>query len=157
MIGVACLPEAISLDGRLVDLLVQRIVEVVRLEEARHAVVRLVVDEDGAEQRLLGLDVVGRGAEGQGVGARRRCRRVGGLAAGDCVHAPALGQFPVASHSTDALPRRRVYQFSTTRSTVAELQGMPRVDAQLHDNASREAPLPRAEGASRRDVGRGRG
>ena len=56
----------------------QRIVEVVRLEEARDAVVRLVVDEDGAEQRLLGLDVVGGGAEGLGLGgagasaARRR-------------------------------------------------------------------------------------
>ena len=40
-----------------------------RLEEARDAVVRLVVDEDGTEQRLLGLEVVGRGAEGQRVGA----------------------------------------------------------------------------------------
>ena len=49
-----------QLRQRLVDLLVQRVVEVVRLEEARDAVVRLVVDEDGAEQRLLGLDVVGR-------------------------------------------------------------------------------------------------
>ena len=68
MIGVACLPEAISLDRGLVDLLVQRIVEVVRLEEARDAVVRLVVDEDGAEQRLLGLEIVGCGPEGQGIG-----------------------------------------------------------------------------------------
>ena len=71
-----------QLGGRLVDLLVQRIVEVVRLEEARDAVVRLVVDEDGAEQRLLGLEVVGRGAEGQGLAARRlQPRRLGGLAA----------------------------------------------------------------------------
>ena len=70
-----------QLGGRLVDLLVQRIVEVLRLQEARHAVVRLVVDEDGAEQRLLGLDVVGRGAEGQRVGRSGGVRRGrGGLA-----------------------------------------------------------------------------
>ena len=37
----------------------QRIVEVVRLQEAGDAVMRLVVDEDGAEQRLLGFQVVG--------------------------------------------------------------------------------------------------
>ena len=76
-----------QLGQRLVDLLVQRVVEVVRLEEARDAVVRLVVDEDGTEQRLLGLDVVGRGAEGQGVGGLGACGRLGGLASGDCVHA----------------------------------------------------------------------
>ena len=79
----------------LVDLLVQRIVEMLRLEEARHAVVRLVVDEDGAEQRLLGLDVVGRGAEGQRVG-RLGFRRGGGGLAGGCVHARRLSRFRVA-------------------------------------------------------------
>ena len=71
-----------QLGGRLVDLLVQRIVEVVRLEEARDAVVRLVVDEDGAEQRLLGLEVVGRGAEGQRLG-----RGAARLSVGFCVRA----------------------------------------------------------------------
>ena len=52
------LADVDQLARRLVDLLMQRIVEVVRIEERRHAVHRLVVDEDGAEQRLLGLEVV---------------------------------------------------------------------------------------------------
>ena len=56
--GRRLLARGDQLGSRLEDLLVQRIVEVVRLEEARDAVVRLVVDEDGAEQRLLGLEVV---------------------------------------------------------------------------------------------------
>src|SRR5688572_2930489 len=43
----------------------QRIIEVVRVEEARYAVHRLVVDEDRAEQRLLRLEVVGSLTEGQ--------------------------------------------------------------------------------------------
>ena len=65
VIGVACLPTWISLRRRLVDLLVQRIVEVLRIEERRDAVHRLVVDEDGAEQRLLGLQIVRSLTEGE--------------------------------------------------------------------------------------------
>jgi hypothetical protein len=38
---------------------VQRIEELLRLEEIRDALVRLVVDEDRAEQRSLGIKVVG--------------------------------------------------------------------------------------------------
>ena len=67
MIGVACLPAWISLAGGLVDLLMQGIEEVLRLEERGDAVHRLVVDEDRAEQRLLGLEVVGGLTEGQGL------------------------------------------------------------------------------------------
>ena len=48
--------------GELVDLLVQRLVEMRRLEKVGNPVERLVVDQDGAEQRLLGLDVVRRAA-----------------------------------------------------------------------------------------------
>ncbi len=44
--------------GHLKDALVQGVVEMRWLEEIRDAVVRRVADEDGAEQRLLGLDVV---------------------------------------------------------------------------------------------------
>ena len=40
-----------------------RLEEMLRLEEVGDPVERLVVDEDRAEQRLLGLDVVRRGAE----------------------------------------------------------------------------------------------
>ena len=62
------LAGADQLGGGLVDLLMQRVEEVLRLQEAGDAVVRLVVDEDGAEQRLLGLQVVGSRPEGQRVG-----------------------------------------------------------------------------------------
>ena len=48
---------------KLVDLLMDRLEEVLRLEEVRDAVERLVVDEDGAQQRLLRLDIVRRRAE----------------------------------------------------------------------------------------------
>ena len=44
----------------LEDLAVQRLVEMRRLQEIRDAVEGVVVDEDRAEQRLLGLDVVRR-------------------------------------------------------------------------------------------------
>ena len=59
------LADVDQLGRRLVDLLVQRIVEVLRIEERRDAVHRLVVDEDGAEQRLLGLEVVRSLTEGE--------------------------------------------------------------------------------------------
>ena len=50
---------------QLVDLLMQRIVEVMRIEERGHAVHRLVVDEDRAKQRLFGLQIVRGLAEGE--------------------------------------------------------------------------------------------
>jgi hypothetical protein len=56
--GRGLLAGSDQLGGGLEDLLVQRIEEMMRLEKPRHAVVRLVVDEDGAEQRLLGLNVL---------------------------------------------------------------------------------------------------
>ncbi len=81
MIGVACLPIWMSLDAVSKICRVQGIEEMLGPEEARDAVERLVVDEDGAEQRLLGLDVVGRAAERQrvvlGGGIRRRCLSAG--------------------------------------------------------------------------------
>ncbi len=48
--------------AQLVDLLVNRLEEMRRLEKIGDAVKRLVVDQDGAEQRLLGLDIVRRDA-----------------------------------------------------------------------------------------------
>ena len=73
--GVAILPARIRLRRELVDLLMDRLEEMPRLEEVGDAVERLVVDQDGAEQRLLGLDVVRRGAD-------RAARSVGQLARG---------------------------------------------------------------------------
>ena len=54
--------------GKLENALMDRLEEMLRLEEVGDAVERLVIDEDGAEQRLLGLDIVRRRAE-------RRLRR----------------------------------------------------------------------------------
>jgi hypothetical protein len=64
--GVACSPKAISFEY----LLVQRIIEMLSVEEARNAVERLVVYEDRAEQCLLGVDIVGHGAVKQQISAR---------------------------------------------------------------------------------------
>ena len=65
--GVASLPARIRLRAMLVDLLVDRLEEMLRLEEVGDAVERLVVDEDRAQQRLLRLDIVRRDA----IAARR--------------------------------------------------------------------------------------
>src|SRR5690606_37291622 len=60
-----------ELRGDLVDLLVQRIGEMLGLEEAGDPVHGLVVDENGAEQGLLGFDVVRRLPELQRLVGRR--------------------------------------------------------------------------------------
>ena len=54
--------------GELIELLMDRLEEMLRLEEIGDPVERLVVDEDGAEQRLLRLDVL------RGVAVLRRGR-----------------------------------------------------------------------------------
>ena len=58
MTGVADLVGADDLAGDLVDAPMHRLEEMRRLEEIGDAVEGLVVDEDRAEQRLLGLDVL---------------------------------------------------------------------------------------------------
>ena len=51
---------ALGLRGHdLVDALMQRIVEMLRLQRTRHALQRLIVHEDRTEQRLLDFDVIG--------------------------------------------------------------------------------------------------
>ena len=70
------LAGADQVGGELVDLLVQRLVEMPRLEKIRDAVERLVVDQDRAEQRLLGLDVVRRDAILRRGAGRRSLRAV---------------------------------------------------------------------------------
>ena len=57
--------------GRLVDATVKRLEEMCRLEERGNPVDRLVVDEDGPEQRLFGLDIVGRRAKSRRFRRRR--------------------------------------------------------------------------------------
>ena len=59
--------------GDLVDAPVQVLEEMAGLEEVRDPVIGVVVDEDGAEQRLLGVDVV----------RRDPILRLGGFEAGD--------------------------------------------------------------------------
>ena len=56
------LAGADEVGGNLVDLLVQRLMKLRRVEKIGNPVERLVVDQDGAKQRLLGLDVMGRAA-----------------------------------------------------------------------------------------------
>ena len=73
VIGVATLPALDEARRDLVDAPVQRPRRNARLEEVGDAVIGLVVDEDRAEQRLLGLDVVRRDA----------VARLGGIDAGD--------------------------------------------------------------------------
>ena len=49
--------------GQLVDALVDAFEEMLRFKEIGNAVERLVIDEDSPQQRLFGLDIVGRRAE----------------------------------------------------------------------------------------------
>ena len=73
--GVAILPARIRSRDELIDLLMDRLEEMFRIEEIGDAVERLVVDQDRAQQRLLRLDIV-RG------GTVERGRFVGLLAGG---------------------------------------------------------------------------
>ncbi len=57
--GIGRFAHADKLAGDLEDLAVQGLVEMRRLQEIRDAVESVVIDQDRAEQRLLGLDVVG--------------------------------------------------------------------------------------------------
>ena len=69
------LAGANEVGGDLINLLVQRLDEMRRLEKIGDPVERLVVDQDGAKQRLLGLDVVRRDAILRGGDVRRACGR----------------------------------------------------------------------------------
>jgi hypothetical protein len=52
--------DAHQLADDLVDLLMDRLVEMLGLEKIRNTIERLIVDEDGAEQRLFGVEIVRR-------------------------------------------------------------------------------------------------
>ena len=70
------LAGANEVGGDLINLLVQRLMELRRLEKIGNPVESLVVDQDGAKKRLLGLEVVRRDAilRGGDVGELARCR-----------------------------------------------------------------------------------
>ncbi len=70
-----------QLGGVVVNAAVQRVVKMLRLEEAGNAVAGLVIDEDRAEEGLLGLKIVRRGAESRGfryVALENQCVAHGG-------------------------------------------------------------------------------
>ena len=64
MIGRGELADADEGRGRLIDAGMDGFGEMIGQEEGRDAVAGLVVHQDGAEEGLLRLKVVGRGAEG---------------------------------------------------------------------------------------------
>ena len=64
-----------QLRGCLVEARVQSVVEMRGLQEARDAVDRLVVDEDRAEQGLLGLEIMRRRAENRRFRLRSRANQ----------------------------------------------------------------------------------
>ena len=95
--------------AKLEDALVDRLEEMLRLEEVGNAVKRLVIDEDGAEQRLLGLDIVRRRAERGFRGSLLARDRI------DCCHGPDQGicVWPICGHSTSWITLRRRHCLGT--------------------------------------------
>ena len=63
VIGVAVFPARMIFPHDLVDLAMDRLVEMLGAEEVRDAIEGLVVDQNRAEQRLLRLDVMRREPE----------------------------------------------------------------------------------------------
>ena len=84
-----------ELGGDLEDAGVKRLEEMMRLEEGGDAIERLVIDQDGAEQRLFRLNVVRRLTERYGrlFGERIEARRRGGLLS----HGRNVSRFPPAA------------------------------------------------------------
>ena len=97
--------------GELEDALVDGLEKVLRLEEIGDAIERLVVNEDGAKQRLLCLDIVWRRAEHRLRGKLLACGRI------EYCHGPDQGiwLWPICGHSTSRITQRRrlLSKFST--------------------------------------------
>ena len=93
-----------------------------RLEKIGDAIKRLVIDEDRAEQRLLGLDIVRRHAERGFRGSLLACGRI------ECCHGPDQGiprvanlevsVLNIADHSTTAARWRIRNRCATTNAPV---------------------------------------
>ena len=77
MTALTIWPRSISRDRRIEQLAVQRIGEMLGLQELGHALIGGVVDQDGAQQRLLRLEIVRRLAQADvfGAGQARDVRR----------------------------------------------------------------------------------
>ncbi len=69
---VGDLPALDQFADRRIDTGVHSVAEMLRLQEFRHPGIGRVVDQQGAQQRLLGLAVIGRGADQLGVGVAQR-------------------------------------------------------------------------------------
>ena len=128
--------------GKFEDALMDRLEEMLRLEEIGNAVKRLVIDEDGAEQCLLGLDIVRRRAECRFRGSLLACDRIEcchGPDQGICVW-PICGSLNIADHSTTAALHRahRQQLHSTTHvPSIVERRGNGKSSLRL-------SPLPTA-------------
>ena len=104
--------------GKLEDALMDALEEMLRLEEIGNAIKRLVIDEDSAQQRLLGLDIVRRRAECRFRGKLLACSRI------ECCHGPDQGicMWPICGHSTSRITQRRrqLFEFATVALTNHE-------------------------------------
>ena len=139
--------------GKLENALVDRLEEMLRLEEVGDAVERLVIDEDGAEQRLLGLDIVRRRAERRFRGSLLACGRIESGHGPDqrnrvwpiCGSAEIwrranLRSLNIADHSTTAAPVLRIR--AAMHASHARLSIVQR---RAHGKSSlRLSPLPTA-------------
>ncbi len=93
--------------GKLKDLPMNRLEEMLWLKEVGDAVERLVIDQDRAQQRLLSLDIMRRRAK------RRFRRNLFARYRIECCHGPDLGMclwpilgWPVLCHSTSRITQR---------------------------------------------------
>ena len=102
--------------GELENALMDRLEEVLGLEEIRDAIKRLVIDEDRAEQCLLGLDIVRRHAER---GFRRSLLACGRI---EYCHGPDQGicLWPIWGHSTSRITQRQRHAGINNRCTSHE-------------------------------------
>ena len=89
--------------GELENALMDGFEEVLRHEEIGNPVKRFVIDQDRAQQRLLGLDVVRRCPEHRLCGNHLACGRI------ECCHGPNQGicVWPICGHSTSRITQRR--------------------------------------------------
>ena len=102
--------------GKLENALMDGLEEMLRLEKVGDAIESLVIDEDRAQQCLLGLDIVRRHAER---GFRRRllaCSRI------ECCHGPDQGisLWPIWGNSTSRTTRQTVHYRTNSRCAYHE-------------------------------------
>src|SRR5207344_1281360 len=115
----------------VVDAPMQRIVEMLRLEEARHPVAGLVVDQDGAEKCLFRLKIMGWSAEGRRLGNR-------GNRANQCIgHMSTLAKTGQGARALGCEQRGELSSLTTSGAGISA-PGAP-------DGLRREAAVARAK------------